>query len=291
MSTSLTPGDLDAVCKLVDELCGIYLDAKKDYLIEGRLSELVRRYACTGYVDLVKRARMPGSRELVDDIVDAITTNETLWFRDTSPFEALKHKVFPELVDSKSKTAFPRRLRVWSAASSTGQEAYSIAMAFADMVGTLTGWDLQIYGTDISPTAVRKAQEGVYSELEISRGLDQHHLSGYFVRHPGGWQVCPELRRICRFETRNLLKPLTGLGPFDVIFCRNVAIYFTSNDRSRLFYGLAETLQPEGWVFVGSSETLSDLGPEWKPQQHCRAVCYRPKQPVAASARDVSLAR
>jgi len=283
MSERMSPQDIDAVCNLVDELCGICLDEKKDYLIEGRLAPLVKRHGCGDYVDLVRKARAPGAGDLLNEITDAITTNETLWFRDTSPFDALKYKVFPELIDAKSSTAFPKRIRVWSAASSTGQEAYSIAMTFADVVGSLTGWDLQVYGSDISPTAVEKAREGTYSQLEISRGLDQLHLSGFFRREGNDWQVCPELRSACRFEVRNLLKPFVGIGPFDVIFCRNVAIYFTAEDRRKLFSNLADNLASDGWLFAGSSESLADIGPEWRPQQHCRAICYRPKMSQSAA--------
>lgn len=273
---SVTSEDLDAICGLVNDLCGIYLDSSKDYLIEGRLSDLLRRHNCATYAELARRARDVTAPQVKTDIIDAITTNETLWFRDNSPFEALRFKLFPELIDAKAKTIFPRRLRVWSAACSSGQEAYSIAMAFADIVPDIEKWDLQIYGTDISPAIVERAKAGVYSDLEIGRGMDQKHLSGYFVKDPGGWRVCDTLRQKCRFEVRNLLQPFSGLGHFDIIFCRNVAIYFTPTDRRRLFYRLAELLNPEGWLFAGSSESLVDLGPAWAPKQHCRAVCYNP---------------
>ena len=269
-----TASDIDAISDLVNELCGIYLDTSKDYLIEGRLAKLVKAAGCANYAEFARKVRTNAAMK--NDVVDAITTNETLWFRDNTPFDALRFKILPELIDAKSGSPFPRRFRIWSAACSTGQEAYSIAMAFADVVPDFERWDLQILGTDVSPQAVAKAQRGVYSDLELSRGLDQQYRGAYVVRASDGWQVNDTLRRRCKFEVRNLLKPFTGLGTFDVIFCRNVAIYFKAPDRASLFQRLAKTLNRGGWFFAGSGEALMDLGPNWAPKQHCRAVCYQP---------------
>ncbi|MBX3424636.1 MAG: protein-glutamate O-methyltransferase CheR [Pirellulales bacterium] len=290
--SNVTPEDIDAVCGLVDDLCGIYWDASKAYLIESRLSQLVRKTSCANYADLVRKVRaaaLPGLRE---EVINAVTTNETLWFRDTSPFEALRHKVIPHVIDGKAKSLNPRRLRIWSAASSTGQEAYSIAMAFADVVYDYQNWDFKVFGTDISPAAVAQASRGVYNKLEISRGLDVAYRDKYFIDQGDSWLVRDSIRSMCSFAVRNLHEPFTGLGPFDVVFCRNVAIYFNAEDRAKLFEKLAATLTPEGWLFAGSSESLSDLGARWAPQQHCRATCYQPNlaqayQPArAATGRD-----
>ncbi|MEM8866014.1 MAG: protein-glutamate O-methyltransferase CheR [Planctomycetota bacterium] len=270
-----TPEDIDAICGLVDDLCGIALDESKSYLIEGRLADLVQRHGCGSYAELARKARSITSRDVQTDIVNAITTNETLWFRDTTPFEALRYKLLPELIDAKQKSPFPKRLRVWSAACSTGQEAYSIAMAFGDIVPDLADWDLQVYGTDISPAAVEKAKQGVYSDLEISRGLEQKYRGAYFVKQGKDWQINSVLRSKCKFDVRNLHAPMTGIGKFDVIFCRNVAIYFSDADKKKLFRSLASVLNPGGWLFVGSSESLSSMGKEWTPYRHCRAVCYQ----------------
>lgn len=266
--------DIDAICKLVDELCGIYLDGSKDYLIEGRLAKLVQKSGATDYTDFARKAR--ATPQIREEVIDAITTNETLWFRDATPFDALRYKIIPELIDAKAGSPFPKKFRIWSAASSTGQEAYSIAMAFADVVPDFDSWDLQIYGTDISPAAVEHAKRGVYNDLEISRGLTQKHRGAFFVKAPGGWKVNDSLRRKCRFEQRNLLKPFTGVGSFDIVFCRNVAIYFTPADRKSLFLRLGQTLNRGGWLFSGSGESLMDLGANWSPKQHCRALCYQP---------------
>jgi chemotaxis protein methyltransferase CheR len=274
---SLSPDDLDAVCGLVSDLCGIYLDGSKEYLIEGRLADLLKRHSCASYAELARKARFGAAPTLKDEVINAITTNETLWFRDNTPFEALKNKMFPEIIDARAGSVFPRKIRIWSAASSTGQEAYSIAMAFADIVPEIAEWDLQIVGTDISPAAVERAKRGEYTPLEVSRGLNQQHLSGYFTKCGENWKVCDEIRAKCRFETGNLLKPLASIGKFDIIFCRNVAIYFTPPDRVKMFNAIADLLNPGGWLFVGSGESLMSLGPEWSPKQHCRAICYQPK--------------
>lgn len=273
---SLTAEDLDAVCGLVDDLCGVYLDERKTYLIEARLADLLPRHNCQSYVDLARKARLATSAA-AQDVIDAITTNETLWFRDASPFEALRHKMLPEVLDAKASTPTPKRVRMWSAACSTGQEVYSLAMTFADVVPDIGGWDLEILGSDVSRDALENARKGEYSDLEISRGLEQKHLGAYFERSRNGWQVSESLRRKCRFEQRNLLKPFNTVGKFDVIFCRNVAIYFQPEERRSLFLRLAEQLNPGGWLIAGSSESLVDLGPEWLPYRHCRATCYQPK--------------
>lgn len=269
-----TSADIDAVCDLVNDLCGIYLDQKKDYLIEGRLAPLLAENGVENYVALSKKAR--ANPKLKSQVIDAITTNETLWFRDNSPFEALRFKIFPELIDAKAGTMFPKKLRIWSAACSTGQEAYSILMAFADVIPDFESWDLQVLCTDVSPSALEQARRGEYSDMEVQRGLTQKHRGAYFVKSGKGWRVNETLRRRCRFEERNLLKPFTGVGKFDLIFCRNVAIYFNPADRKSLFKRLGDTLNPGGWFFAGSGESLLDLGPNWTPKQHCRAVCYQP---------------
>jgi len=280
--TQLNSADIDAVCRLVDDLCGIYWDESKSYLIESRLEHLLERHRCAGYADLARKARAMSVPGLADDVVDAVTTNETLWFRDNSPFEAMQYKLFPEMIDEKVEALFPKRFRIWSAACSTGQEVYSIAMAFAELVPDWDTWDLQITGTDISPAAVEQAKSGSYNELEISRGMDSTRLRKYFVQEGDQWTIRPEIQKMCQFHTRNLHDPFTGMQGFDFIFCRNVAIYFTPEDRQKLFEKLADALSPTGWLFAGSSESLTDLGPQWKPVMHCRAACYRPNQMAVA---------
>jgi len=277
---NLDSKDIDAVCDLVDELCGIYWDESKAYLIESRLENLVNQQGCENYQDLVRKVRTEVVPGLKEQVIDAVTTNETLWFRDNSPFEAIKNKLIPELIDNKATSPFPRRLRIWSAACSTGQEVYSIAMTLAKTLPDFKDWDIQILGTDISPAAVKHASDGVYNSLEIGRGMDQEQLKKHFIKQGETWKVSDDLRGMCSFHQRNLHKPFTDLGPFDIIFCRNVAIYFGDQERVSLFERLAEVLSVDGWIMVGSSESLTDMGDRWLPEQHCRASCYHPNMPA-----------
>jgi chemotaxis protein methyltransferase CheR len=284
----LTSNDIDAVCGLVIDLCGVYLDENKAYLIEARLGELVKSSGCESYAEFARRARRDSDHSIRNKIVDAITTNETLFFRDSSPFDALANKVIPETIDSKAGTPFAKRLRIWSAACSTGQEPYSIAMLLSDVLPDIHDWDVNILGTDISDEVVARASRGWYTNHEIERGMPPARLHRYFQPERDGWRVKDSLRALCSFERRNLLDPDSARGKFDVIFCRNVAIYFTPEARRDLFLRLTTALTPAGWLFVGSQESLRDVGPQFVPQQHCRAICYRPNlpaTPVAAGVR------
>ncbi len=278
--SEITSEEIDAVCNLVSDLCGICWDESKSYLIEPRLGSLLEQANCENYKDFTRKVRAELVPGLKEQVIDAVTTNETLWFRDESPFEALRHKVIPELIDDKGTSMYPKRFRVWSAACSTGQEPYSIAMAFADTISDIESWDIQILGTDISPSAVEHASQGIYNELEIGRGMDSSHLMKHFVNRGKDRQVNEKIRSMCRFEQRNLHDSMAGLGPFDIIFCRNVAIYFSPEDQKKLFDSLASVLTPNGWIFVGSSESLTRQGPQWQAQQHCRSNCYRPNMEV-----------
>lgn len=268
---------MSAIIDLVDELCGVYLDDSKGYLIESRLAPIARRLECNDFTDLAQRAKALGAEQVRTEIVDAITTHETLFFRDESPFKALQYKVLPDLIEDIETTGRQRRIRIWSAACSTGQEVYSIAMVLRDIASMLPGWDLQVYGTDVSPASVATAQRGWYSNLEVGRGLDDLNRSNHFLQEASGWQVSSELQRLTKFDVRNLLKPFPERNLFDVVFCRNVAIYFKANERADMFRRIVDTITPGGWLFVGSAERLSDLGPEFMPQVHCGCTAYRPK--------------
>ncbi|WP_442481950.1 CheR family methyltransferase [Aeoliella sp. SH292] len=278
-NTTTTPSDngMTALIDLVDELCGVYLDNSKGYLIESRLAPIAKRLECRDYGDLVQRAKSLTGAPLRGEIVDAITTHETLFFRDESPFNALRYKVLPDLIQHIESTRMMRRIRIWSAASSTGQETYSIAMVLNELSKDLPGWDLQILGTDVSPSSIVAAKRGWYSNLEVGRGLDAMSKSQHFSQEGAGWQVAPELQRLTKFEVRNLLKPFPERDQFDVVFCRNVAIYFKAKERADMFRRMVDTMTQGSWLFVGSAERLSDLGPEFTPQTHCGCTVYRPK--------------
>jgi len=283
----VTAEDIRFVARLVDELCGVVLDDSKAYLVESRLADLAKANGCASYRDLCQKVRSASDPVLQTKIIDAITTQETLFFRDAIPFDAMQHKVIPELIDGKAKTAFPRRIRVWSAACSTGQEPYSIAMTLCETIPGIASWDINVLATDISDAAVKFASIGWYAKHEIQRGMKPESLSKYFVEQRGGWKIKDQIRAMVAFHRRNLLQPLAGIGPFDMIFCRNVAIYFDAARRRDLFYRLAERLTPGGYLFVGASESLLDLGPQFAPKHHCRATYYQPTKappPTACQA-------
>ncbi len=272
----LDPKDIDVVCDLIKELCGIYLDNTKGYLIESRLAEIAKKNSCASYRQLAEKAKSIMGTGLKREIVDAITTQETLFFRDSSPYEALQFKALPELLDERSKTAFPRRLRIWSAACSTGQEPYSISVILHEMIPDIHRWDIQILATDISDAAIAKASRGTFTAHEVDRGLPEKIRSKYFIKHGEGWKVNDSIRALVKFQQLNLLNPYPFQSPFDVIFCRNVAIYFEKPKKIDLFRRMMPHLVPFGYLFVGASESLLDCGPEFKPMAHCRSTFYRP---------------
>ena len=280
----VTSAEITFVTRLVDELCGVMLDDSKAYLIESRLGELARSSGCASYRDLCQKARYANDPALRQKIVDAITTQETLFFRDGNPFEALRHRLIPDLVDGKAGTPFARRIRIWSAAASTGQEPYSIAICLRETIPDIQAWDVQILATDISDGAIKQASLGRYAAHEIQRGMPQPLLAKYFTSQNGAWKIKDDVRAMVSFQKRNLLEPFTGIGPFDIIFCRNVAIYFDAPRRRDLFLRLADRLTPNGALLVGSSESLIDLGPRFAPQNHCRATYYLPNRPSAGTA-------
>jgi chemotaxis protein methyltransferase CheR len=279
----LVDGDISAISRLVYELCGLTLDTSKGYLIQSRLGGIAEAAGCATFTELAYRARAADNQTIRTAIVDAITTQETLFFRDQSPFETLQFKVLPDLVDSRSGSPSAKRLRILSAACSTGQEPYSIAITLSETLPNVACWDINILGVDICNAAIRQASKGWFAEHEIQRGMKPHLLMKYFHREPNGWQVKDELRGMMSFSRRNLLEPMVDVGPFDIIFCRNVAIYFDAKTRRDLFFRLADRLTPSGCLFVGSSECLSDLGPRFVPCNRCRGTYYQPAMPLGAS--------
>lgn len=272
----LVAEDIDSICDYILELCGVYLDESKSYLIESRLADIAARAGCANYTELIETARKASGAGLRKSIIDAITTHETLFFRDNAPFEALQHRVIPDLIDLKEGTASATRIRIWSAACSTGQEPYSIAITLCELIPDIDRWDVTIVASDISDDAVAKASRGSYKQHEIDRGLPSNLLQRYFVREGNSWRVNDRLRAMISFRQLNLQNPLPPMGQFDIVFCRNVAIYFTPTARAEMFQRIQRVMPDHGYLFVGSSETLTDLGASYVPQHHCRTVFYQP---------------
>ena len=236
---------------------GIVLGTNKQYLVKSRLAPLLGQFGAESLSDLIKRSMDPRERELKMTVVDAMTTNETLWFRDIYPFQLLTDKIFPEL----GKNGRP--LKIWSAASSSGQEPYSIAMIALEhqfkKPGTLPG-GVQIIGTDISPTMLNQCKEGVYDNLALARGLSPERKRQFF--EPFGdnkMRVTERVKKLVSFRPFNLLDNYSLLGKFDIIFCRNVLIYFAPEVKSKILNQFATSLNPGGYLMLGASESLTGL--------------------------------
>lgn len=273
--TSITRDELAVWCRYVHETTGVFLDDSKAYLLETRLSGLLRETGAAGFAELFARVKADLTHSLRRKIIDAITTNETSFFRDSAPFDLLRHKLIPDLIDRRRRNGVrPVPIRIWSAACSTGQEAYSVAIVLKELLGDLKNWDVRIVGTDISDRAVAQASLGAFSEHELSRGLPAPMLSRYFNPVSDRWRIRDELRAIVSFRTMNLLQPFSFSVPFDIVFCRNVAIYFTEADRIRLFQNIARCMARDGALIIGSTESISGLCPQFKSQRHLRSVFY-----------------
>jgi len=272
----LLPEEHAPLAEYIHSVCAITLDQSKAYLIESRLGRLAEEAGCGSFLELLRRARCDPGRALERRIIDAITTGETLFFRDTTPFDLLRSKIVPELIDRRSRSG-PARLRIWSAACSTGQEIYSIAMLLKELLGDPDRYGVRLLGTDISDQAVTRASRGIYSPIEISRGLTDDQRTRYFMPAGGGWQIRDEIRAMASFKKINLMQDFAALGKFDVIFCRNVAIYFSEQDKGSLFRRVAQSMEPDGYLLIGAMESLGATCPHFESKRHMRSVFYQLK--------------
>lgn len=271
----LLPEERDAVARYVHSICAISLDRSKDYLIESRLSGLMEETRCISFSQLISLSRCEPGGSLERRIVDAITTNETQFFRDQSPFDLLRFKIVPELIDRRTRRSAPVPIRIWSAACSTGQELYSIAIILREILGDLNRYQIRLLGTDISDQAVAQASAGIFSPIEIGRGLTDAAREKSFSPDPRGWKIRDELRAMCSFRKLNLMEDFSSLGRFDVVFCRNVAIYFNDRDKASLFGRIARQMEPDGCLVIGSMESLAGVAPQFQSKRHLRSVFYQ----------------
>jgi chemotaxis protein methyltransferase CheR len=264
--------------KLVFSISQIVLDPSRDYLFETRLSRILRNQGMSRVDELVRTMRVSTNPALEWAVAEAMTINETSFFRDCRPFELLRTELFPQLVEARRRT---RALRIWSAACATGQEAYSLAMLLLEHFPMLTGWHLAIEGTDISGEVVERAQAGRYHRIEINRGLPARLVVRYFYHMGEDWIVKPEVRKLCHFRQANLCGPRLPFNRasdrFDVIFLRNVMLYFSQQTRRTLLAGIHRLLPPDGVLFLGASEQPADLS-IWTPVLAGGTGYYRPRQ-------------
>lgn len=276
----IKPDEIKLLSKYIYDISGINIDPSKAYLLETRLGKLLETENCPAYTDLYYAAKRDPLKKIEKKIIDAISTNETLFFRDKNPFELLQHKIVPEIIDARmaqSSKELGTSIRIWSAACSTGQEIYSIAITLKELLYDVAKYRIKLLGTDISNTAVAQASAGVYNKFEMERGLSTEKLNKYFTPHGLGWKIKDEIRAMAVFKNLNLLEPFSHLGKFDIIFCRNVAIYFTIEDRKKLFNHIADALEPDGFLIIGSTESLTGVCPRFVPKRHLNSIFYQLK--------------
>ena len=269
---TLTDESFAFVADLVRKESAIVLDRGKEYLVEARLLPLSRQAGAATVDDFVQRLRFVPDRATVEAVVDALTTNETFWFRDGDPFEALRNDVFPRAMAAAQSR---RRLSIWSAACSSGQEAYSIAMLAAELVTPL-GWTVEILATDISPTMLARVDSGRYTALEVGRGLPAPLLGRHFTQVSSNeYEVNENLRAMVQTRYLNLAQPFPVLPTFDIVFLRNVLIYFDSEVKARILQNVRRVTAPGGFLFLGAAETTLGIDEEWLREQAGRASLHR----------------
>jgi chemotaxis protein methyltransferase CheR len=276
---NISTDEIKLITKYIYDVSGIYLDESKKYLLETRLNVLVQEHGCATYLEFLQKTKVDASKTIERKIIDAISTNETLFFRDAGPFQLLQHKIFPELIDARGPrmAGMKTPLKIWSAASSTGQELYSVAIVLQELLGDLSRYNIKLLGTDISDAALAQASSGKYNKFEIERGLPRDKLARYFTPSGQTWKVNDHIRSMVNFRKLNLMQSLIGLGKFDVVLCRNVAIYFTLEDRKKLFNRIADVLEPDGYLIIGSTESLTGICPRFIPKRHLRSIFYQLK--------------
>ena len=245
--------DFDHLCHLVRTRSGLVLTPEKTYLVTSRLGPVARAHGLADVAALLAALRLRPTPALEQACVEAMATHESFFFRDVTPFEQLARDVLPQLIEVRRGA---RRLRIWCAACSSGQEPYSIAMILQELGAQIPGWQLEIVATDMSEAILKKARSGLYSEFEVRRGLSDDRMRRWFSKDGAAWRIAPSLQQMVSFRMHNLLHGAGGLGVFDVIFCRNVLIYFDVAQKRTILNELARSLAEDGRLFLGSAETV-----------------------------------
>ncbi len=277
VNQSITYDEYQEFREFLESASGIALGDNKQYLVNSRLGGLVTEMGLSSVGELVGRVKSDTKSGLRERIVDAMTTNETLWFRDHFPFEILKSHILPELSALRARPA-----RIWSAACSSGQEPYSMSMIIQEYLQTKPGSlprDVQITATDISSSVLKDAKEGLYDAMALARGLSEERKKRFFDNKGKGWQVKPEIRKRITFSEMNLMKKdYLALGKFDVIFCRNVLIYFSSEVKREILKRFSQVLEPGGYICLGASESMSGYVDFFETVRYQGGLVYRLKK-------------
>ena len=278
----MKPEDFEFISRLIKSKSGLVLSQDKTYLLESRLMPIARKRGLKDLTELIGLLR-GGDRNLVEEVVDAMTTNESFFFRDTKPFDQFRHVVLPHMIKAR---ASKKHLRIWCAAASSGQEPYSLAMILDEFKSQLAGWRIDIVGTDISREILTKARAGLYSQFEVQRGLPIGLLVKYFQKKEDQWQISADIRSKVQYKEFNLLEDFRPLGQFDVVYCRNVLIYFDQPTKSDVLARISALMPDDGFLFLGGAETVLGISDKFKPLARQRGI-YQLNRPGAP---DVDLA-
>lgn len=274
VADAITSQDYQAFRAFLEDASGILLGDNKQYLVTSRLTRLIAENDIESFSVLMQRLKK--DRTLRQRIMDAMTTNETSWFRDSYPFDILKEKLLPELAKSQ-----PRQVRIWSAACSTGQEPYSLSMVTQEYLmskpGSLSADAMQILGTDISPTVLGSARSACYEGVAVSRGLSAERRARFFRESNSGWTINEDIKKRVTFREMNLMQSYAILGKFDIIYCRNVLIYFSTELKRDILARMAKCLNPGGYLVLGGSESISNYSEGFDLVRWRNGVIYQLK--------------
>ena len=276
----MKPADFEYLASILKDRSGLSIGPDKTYLLESRLTPVARKNNLDDLDALVAEVRRSKKEAMLCEITEAMTTNESFFFRDATPFEIFEKAILPDLLEARASR---KSLRIWSAACSTGQEAYSLSMILREMAPQLAGWRIEIVGTDISNEVLEKAKVGIYSQFEVQRGLPIQLLMKYFTQVNELWQIDASIRAMVTYKEFNLLKDLKALGSFDIIFCRNVLIYFDQPTKTKVLDAMSNILASDGCLFMGAAETVLGISDDFKPVPGHRGV-YNTAQKADKSA-------
>lgn len=284
--------DFMHLAALLRERSGLVLGEEKSYLVQSRLAPIARKWGLRDVESLIRALVQPGAvrngAAMIDDVVDAMTTNESFFFRDNLPFDQFREVILPALMSARAST---RKLRIWSAACSSGQEPYSLAMILHEMGSRLQGWQVDILATDISRAMIARAREGLYTQFEVQRGLPIQRLAKHFTQEGDRWRLNDDLRAMVKFREHNLLEGAHSLGRFDVIFCRNVLIYFDQPTKAKVLATLADALSDDGYLLLGGAETVLGISDRFRGLPGHRGLYGRTGAEIQAAVTAASSAK
>lgn len=276
----MTPEQFKFLQTMLKERSGLVVADEKRYPLDNRLGPVAKKHKMSGVPDLVDALKRPGSEALRIEVTEAMTINESFFFRDKTPFQNYTEVMLPHLLKARADS---KKIRIWSAAASTGQEAYSLAISTKEQGAKCANWNVEIFGTDLSKEVLEKAKSGLYSQFEVQRGIPSPLLVKYFKQNGNMWQIDPAIRAMAKFQIYNLLNDFRKFGTFDIIFCRNVLIYFDVKTKTDILNRLAKQLAPDGYLILGGAETIVGLTTQYQPVRERRGL-YQLKTAENAAA-------